>query len=158
MKKKKWKVFRFFCSLSCLYRDSVHPKQQEWPQAPSSEPQSFDLCLWASVLYLHVFCALISKTCPKVSEEPERTCKDVLLSVELGISQRFDHGEWNNDIVRGEFWVWECLKLTPYKLMAIVSLLYTMLAYERFHRNTLLLGSGGNLCFILQTRTSCLPI
>lgn len=45
------------------------------------------------MLYLNVFCALISNTCPKVSEEPERTFKGVLLSVELGVSQHFDHGE-----------------------------------------------------------------
>ena len=32
----------------------------------SIKPQSSELCPWASVFYLHLFCASISKRCPKV--------------------------------------------------------------------------------------------
>ena len=60
----------------------AHPEQGEWlHQAPSPETtpnisasgcHSVDLCLWASVLYLHSFYASVSKMCPKISEKPER--------------------------------------------------------------------------------------
>jgi len=55
--------------------------------------------------------------CPKVSEKPKRVYF-------LGLRM---------------------LKNFQYKLMIIASLLYTILAYERFHKNALLSDSKGHL-------------
>lgn len=55
--------------------------------------------MWASALYLDVFCVSISKMCSNVSEKTKRACKDVTLNVKLNIIKHFDHGEQNRDIV-----------------------------------------------------------
>lgn len=73
--------------------------------------------LWESVLYLDLFCASFPKKCSELSEK----------------------------LTRGYFWVCECSKNFPYKLMAIASSLYIISAYKRFQRNTLLSDSRGNL-------------
>lgn len=43
------------------------------------------------------------------------------------------------------FWIREGSERFPYKLMVIASLLFAILAYERFRMKTPLLDSGGNL-------------
>lgn len=65
-----------------------------------SSPQGFELFLWALGVCLHLFWGAVSKICPKVSEK----LKEVI------------------------FWVWECSKIYPYKLMVIVSFLDAILA------------------------------
>lgn len=105
MKKgKKWKVGFSLCFAVSHYRGRTHPQHWEWThQAPSlrtilsisaSSYHSFELHLWASVLYLYLFCPSVSKMYPKV-----------------------------------------------------ISCFFALchLAYERFHRNALLLGSWRNL-------------
>lgn len=87
-----------------------------WPlQAPSrgttlsilaSSPQGSDPCLGASVFHLHLSCASVSRTCPKVSEKPKT-------------------GDWGGG---GGL---EMLKIFPSKLMATASLLYTISAFRR---------------------------
>lgn len=112
--KEIWRGFSFLYggreerenSVQCLffshYRGSVHFEQRECCRlAPSpgttlsisaSSRHSFDLSLWAPVLYLDLFCASLSKMCLKV----------------------------------------------------VASLLYVILARQRFHRLALLSDSGGN--------------
>lgn len=63
-------------SIVCLavgFAGRAHPKQRTRvaPQHPSlgtvlSIKTHFELCLWATVLYLNLFRASVSKTCPKV--------------------------------------------------------------------------------------------
>ena len=108
MRKVKVKIgFRVCFVAVSHYGDSTHPKQQESHcQTPflgtagsisASSHHSFEMCLWASVLFLDLFCASVSRMCPKVT----------------------------------------------------ASSLCIFSAFERFHRNALLLDSGGNLYFHL---------
>lgn len=39
-----------------------------------------------------LFCALVSKTCPKLSEKPKGACKGVMLSIQLDIIKHI----WGN--------------------------------------------------------------
>jgi len=119
------------------HRGSAHPEQQREGgprQAPAPgttlstsapSPQISELCLGASVLYLQLFCASVSKTCPDVSEKPKRVI----------------------------FWGLGMLKIFPYKVMVIASLLYPISADKRFHRNAPLSASGGNLYIQKLLRT-----
>lgn len=70
--------------------------------------------VWASVFYLHLFCA---------------SWQDVSLGI------RKEQG--------GYFLVWECSKHFPYEWMVIAFLLYLILAYRYFCRNALLSDGGG---------------
>lgn len=89
----------------------------------SSNRHRFEVCLWALVFYLDLFCVSVNKICPKVCEKPNR----------------------------GYFLDLRIIKKFPYKLMLIAPLLYIILAYERCHRNVLLLGSGGKPVFSFWT-------
>lgn len=74
---------------------------------------------WNCVCELsHLFCASISKICLKVLEKP---------------------------LTEAIFWAWEHPQIFSTQLMVIVFPLYTTEAYERFHRNAPLSGSGKNL-------------
>ena len=99
-KRQKAKIVFSVGFAASFWRDNTQSKQQEWhSQAPSpgttlsisSSYHSFELCLWASILFL--FCSSISKMHPKV----------------------------------------------------IASSLYTISAYEVFHRKGIHSDSGGNL-------------
>lgn len=50
----------------------------------SIKPQSFDLCLCASVLHLHLCCVSVSKMCPMGSEKSKRG-----YFLDLGMLERF---------------------------------------------------------------------
>lgn len=62
------------------------------------------------------------------------------------LSVKLDVMKWIWYDLVGYFWVWELLKIFLYKLAVIASLLYATSAFKSFHKNALLLGSGGNLC------------
>lgn len=81
--------------------------------------------------------------CPKLSEKTKEACKSFTLNVKLGVIKRFDHGEQNKDIVCALSAGPGNIKKRP-AYMKIASLLYIILAFEKFHRNVLLSDSGGN--------------
>lgn len=80
------------------------------------------------MFYCDLFCVSVSKMYPKVSEKPKKAGKVVTLSVKLNIIVLV--------LVN---------KINTYKSMVTAALLYAISVYERFHRNTLLLDSRGNL-------------
>ena len=75
--------------------------------------------------------------CAKVSESLREFIKVSVLHVKLDIIRHIWH-----DLV-GYIWGLGTLKIFSI-LMVIISLFYIISAYERFHRNPLLLDSRGN--------------
>lgn len=76
------------------YRGNMHIKQQKWCHlAPSWETALKNSvcvaivfnCLWASVLYLDLSCASVTKMCPKMSENLKWACKDVMMDIIVSV-------------------------------------------------------------------------
>lgn len=77
-------------------------------------------------MFLTLFCAFVSKMCPKISEKLKRAHKGVTLI------KHFHSGEQNKDAVYALNMGSRNPKMFPYKLMVITVLLYDILAYVRF--------------------------
>lgn len=109
-----------------MFWGSMPPEQQVCShQSPSLGPilsisasghHSLELYLWASGLYLHLFCVSIYKMCSKVPEKPKR--------------DRFFRSE---NAQKFSMWI------------NGNSLLNTILGYKRFNRKSSLMGSRRNL-------------
>ena len=70
---KRWKakIALGICFAVNCFTVSTHPEQENWHhQAPSPaivlglKPHRFEMCLWASVIYLNIFCVSVNKMCP----------------------------------------------------------------------------------------------
>lgn len=82
---KKGKKQNSFQCLFCseLVCSSTHSEQQEQVYQSASLGTTFsssalslhslEICLWACVLYLNLFCASVGKMCPKLSEKSRRS-------------------------------------------------------------------------------------
>ena len=91
----------------------------------ASNYHRFELCQWASVLYLDLFCASISKMYPKVLEKPNGSY--LLL--------------WGG--------AWKCSKIFPYKLVVRASSHFPISALKKFHGSAVLSHGRGNLHWAL---------
>lgn len=67
------------------------------------------------------------------------------LKVKLDVIKSFNHSDQNKDVVHALIFESGNPKLITYKLTVIASLVYVILAYERFHKNAPLSDSGENL-------------
>lgn len=75
-----------------LWRGTMHPHQ--WVALPNSFPRTipsmsasnhhtFEVCSWASVFYFYLFYASASKLWLEVSKISRRSCKGIMLSIQL---------------------------------------------------------------------------
>ena len=98
------------CFAASHYWGSAKPKQKKRPHQPpslgttlnfsASSCHSLELCLWAFLLYLDLFCASVSNMCPKVSEKPKR---GYLLG--LGMLKNVSINQWQLLLCFTLFWL-----------------------------------------------------